>query len=56
VHIQHMEKALKRAGVPVESLYYPDEGHGYFTDAHRREYATRLLAFLNQHLGGATAK
>ncbi len=50
-----MEKALKAAGVPVETLYYPNEGHGFYVEAHRREYYTRLLAFLSRHLGGATA-
>lgn len=55
-HSQRMEKALKRAGVPVETLYYPNEGHGFYTEPHRREYYTRLLAFLSRHLGGATAR
>ena len=56
VHTERMEKALKRAGVPVETLYYDDEGHGYFADDHRREYYRRLLAFLAPHLGGQLAK
>ena len=55
-HTRKMEKALKEAGVPVESLYFKTEGHGFFTEPHRREYYTRLLAFLSQHLGGAKAK
>lgn len=54
-HSQRMEKALKRAGVPVETLYYPNEGHGFYTEPHRREYYARLLGFLARHLGGATA-
>lgn len=45
-HTRRMEKALKEAGVPVESLYFKSEGHGFFTEPHRREYYTRLLAFL----------
>jgi len=56
VHNERMEKALKRAGVPVQTLYYDDEGHGYFADDHRREYYRRLLAFLAPHLGGQLAK
>jgi dipeptidyl aminopeptidase/acylaminoacyl peptidase len=40
----------------VETLYYPNEGHGFYTEPHRREYYTRLLAFLSRHLGGATAE
>ena len=51
-----MEKALKKAGVPVEALYYPNEGHGFYAIEHRREYYTRLLAFLAPHLGGAVAE
>lgn len=55
-HSEKMEKALKTAGVPVETLYYPQEGHGFYTEAHNREYYTRLLNFLSQHIGGAPAK
>src|SRR5690606_26212232 len=55
-HTRKMEKALKEAGVPVEALYFKSEGHGFFTEPHRREYYTRLLAFLSVHLGGAKAK
>ena len=51
-----MEKALKAAGTPVETLYFPTEGQGFYTEPHRREYYTRLLAFLPRHLGGATAE
>ena len=29
-HTERMEKALKAAGVPVESLYYDGEGHGAY--------------------------
>lgn len=54
-HSERMEKALKRVGVPVETLYYPNEGHGFYTQAHRREYYARLLGFLGRHIGGATA-
>ncbi|WP_223214364.1 alpha/beta hydrolase family protein [Xanthomonas sp. NCPPB 1638] len=55
-HTKAMERALKGAGVPVESLYFANEGHGFYTEAHRREYYTRLLAFLSKQLGGSTAK
>lgn len=54
-HTERMEKALKQAGVPVETLYYDGEGHGFYKPEHRREFYTRLLAFLSRSLGGATA-
>ncbi|HDS1579023.1 TPA: S9 family peptidase [Stenotrophomonas maltophilia] len=54
-HTERMEAALKRAGTPVESLYYKTEGHGFYTEAHRSEYYGRLLAFLARSLGGRTA-
>lgn len=54
-HTEHMESALKRAGVPVETLYYDGEGHGFYKPEHKREFYTRLLAFLSRSLGGATA-
>ena len=52
-HSRMMEAALKSAGVPVETLYYDQEGHGFYKQEHRVEFYTRLLAFLNRHLGGA---
>ncbi len=54
-HTREMEAALKRAGVPVETLYVATEGHGFYTEEHRREFYTRLLAFLSTSLGGAQA-
>ncbi|MCR6686714.1 S9 family peptidase [Pseudoxanthomonas sp.] len=54
-HSERMEKALRKAGVPVETLYFPNEGHGFYTEQHRREYYARLLDFLSKHLGGAPA-
>lgn len=50
-----MERALRSAGVPVETLYYDTEGHGFYVEAHQREYYSRLLAFLSRNLGGAVA-
>mgnify|MGYP002139518103 CR=1 FL=1 len=48
--------ALKRAGVPVQTLYYANEGHGFHTEAHRRAFYQRLLDFLGNHLGGKKAE
>ena len=41
-----MEKALRDAGVPVETLYFDTEGHGFVVPAHRKEFYQKLLAFL----------
>ncbi len=54
-HTKKMERALKAAGVPVETLYYPTEGHGFFTESRRLEYYAKLLDFLSRHIGGAKA-
>ena len=51
-HSKMMERALIKAGVPVETLYYDTEGHGFYQEKHRHEYYTRLLAFLARHIGG----
>ena len=53
-HSQKMEDALKKAGVPVETLYESTEGHGFYTMEHRREFYTRLLAFLDRNIGDAS--
>lgn len=47
-----MEKALRAAGVPVEVLYYPTEGHGFYKIENEREYYGKLLTFFSRHLGG----
>lgn len=54
-HSETMERALKRAGVAVETLYYPKEGHGFYTVEHRREFYSRLLDFLDRHIGSRRA-
>ncbi|KRG71750.1 alpha/beta hydrolase family protein [Pseudoxanthomonas dokdonensis] len=55
-HSERMEKALKAAGVPVQTLYFANEGHGFYTEEHRRAFYTRLLDFLAPQLGGARAR
>ncbi len=51
-HTEIMEAALKKAGVPVEALYFKTEGHGIYKLEHRREFYARLLTFLHKHIGG----
>ena len=55
LHTERMEAALKKAGSPVESLYYRTEGHGFYRPENQRAYYGKLLAFLSRSLGGATA-
>lgn len=54
-HSKMMERMLIANGVPVETLYYQTEGHGFYVEDNRREYFTRLLAFLSRNIGGAQA-
>ncbi len=54
-HSKMMEQALRKANVPVETLYFDTEGHGFYLPEHQSEYYTRLLAFLSRSLGGAVA-
>jgi dipeptidyl aminopeptidase/acylaminoacyl peptidase len=51
-HTEMMEAALKKAGVPVETLYFKTEGHGVYKREHRAEFYARLLAFLQRNIGG----
>ena len=55
-HSRKMEAALRQAGTPVESLYYSNEGHGFYVQAHRVEFYQRLLAFLDRNIGAARTK
>jgi dipeptidyl aminopeptidase/acylaminoacyl peptidase len=55
VHSKDMRDALEKAGVKVDTLFVPSEGHGFFAEKYRREYYTRLLDFLATHLGGERA-
>ncbi|HYG06628.1 MAG TPA: S9 family peptidase [Stenotrophomonas sp.] len=54
-HTRKMAAALQKSGVPVETLYYGTEAHGFYTLEHRREYYSKLLAFLARSLGGQQA-
>lgn len=51
-----MVSALKRAQVPVETVYFAKEGHGFYSAENQAQFYTRLLAFLGQHLGNAPAQ
>ena len=51
-----MARASRAAGVPVETLYCPTEGRGFYNDANRLEYQRKLLDFLGRHIGGARSE
>lgn len=54
VHSERMEKALRTAGVPVETLYIRTEGHGFFVDEHRKQFYNQLLGFLDRNIGAGS--
>lgn len=51
-HTEMMEKALRNAGVPVDAVYYPTEGHGFYKLENEREFYAKLLMFFEKNLGG----
>jgi len=54
-HTRRMERALRSAGVPVETMYVANEGHGFYKPENKRAYYTKLLDFFATHLGGQRA-
>jgi dipeptidyl aminopeptidase/acylaminoacyl peptidase len=54
-HSTTMEKALKRAGKPVETLFIKTEGHGFFELEHRVDAYQKVLDFLARNIGNADA-
>ncbi len=51
-HTEMMEAALRKAGMPVETLYFRNEGHGVFELENKRRFYGQLLNFLHRHIGG----
>ena len=51
-HTEMMERALKAANVPVETLYFPTEGHGIYKRENRAKFFMQLLDFLHRNIGG----
>jgi len=54
-HTRTMHRALRTAGVPVDMVVYPNEGHGYYALANRTDWANRVLALLERTIGGGSA-
>lgn len=42
--------ALKKRGIEVEELYFPDEGHGFAKEENRLLYYEQLVRFFDKHL------
>lgn len=55
-HTRSMKRALENAGVPVETVIYPKEAHGYYLPANRRDWANRVLALLDRTIGPGSAQ
>ncbi len=43
---------LKKRGVPVEYVLFPDEGHGWRKEANRVKSTMEMARFFRQHLLG----
>lgn len=51
-----MKQALERNRKPFEWMQLSGEGHGIFDEETRRQVYARILAFLDEHLKGATTQ
>ena len=54
-HGKRMEKALKDNGVPVEFIVKTNEGHGYRKFENQVEFAEKVVAFLDKHIGAGVS-
>lgn len=43
-------EAVRRNGVPVELVLYPDEGHGFMKEANRRDCLEKMERFLEKYV------
>ncbi|MGH8225183.1 MAG: alpha/beta hydrolase family protein [Gammaproteobacteria bacterium] len=52
-----MVAAIKKNGTPLQTLYEPNEGHGFYKPEHREKAWDEILAFLGKYIGpaGSTA-
>ena len=51
IHTEMMRDALQRAGKSVDAKIYDKEGHGFFIEADKLDFYTRMLAFLDRNIG-----
>ena len=52
---KRMRDALQNAGVPVDAVFYPHEGHGNYLIANQLDWANRVLTFLDKNIGSGAA-
>jgi dipeptidyl aminopeptidase/acylaminoacyl peptidase len=53
VESDELVAAVRKNGVPVEYLLFPDEGHGFLKRENRINASEAYVKFLNKHLKGA---
>jgi dipeptidyl aminopeptidase/acylaminoacyl peptidase len=53
VESDEMVEAIKAAGVPVEYVIFPDEGHGFVKKENEIKAYSQILEFLNKYLKGS---
>lgn len=51
-----MRDALKARNYPFESLTYAGEGHGFYSEAHREEFYTKMLDFIARSLSAPASE
>lgn len=53
---EEMVSAIRKHGTPLKTLFYENEGHGFYKPAHRTKAWKDILAFLGKYIGsGLTA-
>ncbi len=51
INAEVLEKHLKKAGKPYETMYKDEEGHGFMIEENRVELYQKMLDFLEKHIG-----
>lgn len=46
-----MVDAIRKHGTPLQTLYFPREGHGFYKVEHRVEAYDKVLAFVQKYIG-----
>ena len=54
VHAKRLVSAMKKAGVPHETLYESREGHGFYDSENQVAYMERAIEFVKRQTGAQT--